>query len=73
DSGRQWTACGTVSTEMKHTQSFQTQRAQRFALLAGGRAWTMLGSRKNSKPEKCLKMATNPTCPVHAMLGIAFS
>jgi len=43
--------------------------AQRFALLAGGRAWTMLGSRENSKPEKCLKMATNPTCPVHALLG----
>jgi hypothetical protein len=29
----------------------------------------MLGSRKNPKPEKCLKMATNPTCPVHAVLG----
>ena len=28
--------------------------AQRFALLALGRAWTLLGSRKNSKPEKCL-------------------
>jgi hypothetical protein len=27
---------------------------QRFALPACGRAWTMLGSRKNSKPEKCL-------------------
>jgi hypothetical protein len=28
--------------------------AQRFALLALGRAWTLFGSRKNSKPEKCL-------------------
>jgi len=43
--------------------------AQRFALLAGGRAWTMLGSRRNSKPEKCLNMVTNPTCPVHAVLA----
>jgi len=24
--------------------------AERFAVLAGGRAWTMFGSRKNSKP-----------------------
>ena len=29
-----------------------------------GRAWTLLGSRKNSKPEKYLKMATNPQRPV---------
>jgi hypothetical protein len=28
--------------------------AQRFALLALGQVWTLLGSRKNSKPEKCL-------------------
>ncbi len=28
--------------------------AQRFALPACGRAWTLLGSRKNPKPEKCL-------------------
>jgi hypothetical protein len=28
--------------------------AQRLALLGLGRAWTLLGSRKNSKPEKCL-------------------
>ena len=28
--------------------------AQRFALLALGRTWTLFGSRKNSKPEKCL-------------------
>jgi len=45
------------------------QPAQRFALLALGRAWTLFGSRKNSKPEKCSKMAENPTCPVHALLG----
>ena len=44
--------------------------AQRFALPACGRAWTMLGSRKNSKPEKCLKMPQNPTRQVHAVLGV---
>jgi len=43
--------------------------AQRFALPACGRAWTMLGSRKNSKPEKCSKMPQNPTRQVHALLG----
>ena len=32
-------------------------RHTRFALLAAGRVWTMLGRRKNSKPEKCLKTA----------------
>jgi len=51
---------------------------QRFALLAGGRAWKLFGSRKNPKPEKCLKIRTVPTRPVHALLdelliiGIAF-
>ncbi len=43
--------------------------AQRFALLALGRAWILFGSRKNSKPEKCLKMPQNPQRPVHALLG----
>src|SRR6266542_944193 len=50
---------------------------QRPALLAGGRAWTLLGSRENLKPacpgrqarEKYLKMRQTPTCPVHAVLG----
>jgi hypothetical protein len=28
--------------------------AQRFALVACGRAWTMFESRKSPKPEKCL-------------------
>src|SRR6266498_4327193 len=50
---------------------------QRLALLAGGRAWALLGSRKNLKPacpgrqarEKYLKMRQTPTCPVHAVLG----
>ena len=45
------------------------QAAQRFALPACGRAWTLLGSRKNSKPEKCLKTAQNPQRPVHTLLG----
>jgi hypothetical protein len=43
--------------------------AQRLALLTLGRAWTMFGSRKNSKPEKCLKMPQTPQRPVHAVLG----
>jgi hypothetical protein len=43
--------------------------AERFALPACGRAWTMLESRKNSKPEKCSKMPQNPTRQVHALLG----
>jgi len=34
--------------------------AQRFAIPAGGRAWTMFGSKENSKPEKCLKIAQTP-------------
>src|SRR3990172_7183853 len=29
----------------------------------------MFGSRKNTKPEKCLKMPQNPQRPVHAVLG----
>jgi hypothetical protein len=66
----------TFQIRVANTFSFQetneptaTQAAQRFALLALGRAWTMLGSRKNSKPEKCLKMPQNPQRPVHALLG----
>jgi hypothetical protein len=43
--------------------------AQRFALPACGRAWILFGSRKNPKPEKCLKMPQNPTRQVHALLG----
>ncbi|HEV2876539.1 MAG TPA: hypothetical protein VGW09_04620 [Nitrososphaeraceae archaeon] len=43
--------------------------AQRLALLALGRAWIMLESRKNSKRGKCLKMPQNPQRPVHALLG----
>jgi hypothetical protein len=46
--------------------------AQRFALLALGRAWILFGSRKNSKPEKCSKMPQNPQRPVHALLGALF-
>jgi len=46
------------------------ENTQRLALVAVGRAWTMLGSRENSKPacpgglsrEKYSKMAANPTC-----------
>ena len=44
---------------------------QRFALPASGRDEIRFESRKNSKPEKCSKMATNPTCRVHALLDPA--
>ena len=37
-----------------------------FALAAVGRAWILLGSRKNSKPEKCLKKPQTPNRPLHA-------
>ena len=54
-----------------------SQAAQRFALLALGRAWTLLGSRKNSKPEKCSTRSVpqNPQRPVHPikMAGHHFS
>ena len=43
--------------------------AHRFTLLALGRAWILLGSRKNLKPEKCSKMRQNLQRPVHAVLG----
>ena len=45
------------------------RKIQRQALLALGRAWTLFGSRKNPKPEKCLKIAQNPQRPVHALFG----
>jgi hypothetical protein len=44
--------------------------AQRSALLALGRAWILLGSGKNSKPEKYSKKPQNPQRPVHALLGV---
>jgi len=47
------------------------RKAQRFALVAVGRARKMFGSRKNSKPEKCLKMPQNPHRPLHALLDPA--
>jgi hypothetical protein len=43
--------------------------SQRFALPACGRAWILLGSRKNSKRGKCSKMPQNPTRQVHALLA----
>jgi hypothetical protein len=43
---------------------------QRFALLALGQAWTLLGSRKNPKPGKSSKIRTLPTRPLHAVLGV---
>jgi hypothetical protein len=35
----------------------------------GGRAWILFGSRKNLKPEKCLKTAQNPTSRLRALLA----
>jgi hypothetical protein len=49
--------------------SHPSSDAERFALPACGRAWIMLGSRKNSKREKCSKKPQNPTRQVHALLG----
>lgn len=50
-----------ANTALLRTRNAQNHNeAQRLALLALGRAWTLLGSRKNSKPEKCLKMRQNP-------------
>jgi hypothetical protein len=43
--------------------------AQRFALAAGGQDEIRFESRKNPKPEKCLKMRQNPTSRLHALLG----
>jgi hypothetical protein len=34
-----------------------------------GGAWILLESRKNLKPENCLKIAQTPTRPLHALLG----
>ena len=48
----------------------ETLAAQRFVFLLLGQAWTLLGSRENSKPERCLKMHQNPQRPVHASLGV---
>ncbi len=56
-----------------HSSAHLTSSAQRYALLAAGWAWTMFGSRRNSKPEKCLKTATNPRRPVHVLLGSSIS
>ena len=44
--------------------------AQRFALLAGGWAWTMLIIVVNAEARKMLENATNPTSQVHAVLGV---
>jgi len=47
-----------------------------MAVLALGRAWTLLGGKKNSKPEKCLKMphAKRPTRQVLArFVGTLFA
>jgi hypothetical protein len=70
----------TFQIRVANTFSFQetneptaTQAAQRFALAAGGRVWIRLGSRKNPKPEKCLKTAQNPTSRLHALLAGVFA
>jgi hypothetical protein len=47
------------------------EHANGLCYWALGRVWTLLGSRKNSKLEKCLKTAQNPQRPVHALLSAA--
>src|SRR3972149_11890629 len=42
-----------------HSDSFRA--ALRFSLLALGRAWTLVGSRENSKPRKCSKSRRIPS------------
>ncbi len=39
------------------------QAAQRLALPACGRAWILLGSGKNSKPENAAREASHTACP----------
>jgi hypothetical protein len=46
-----------------------TPRANGLRYWRWGGTWTLFGSRKNSKPKKCLKMQQNPQRPVHALLG----
>ena len=38
----------------------EAPNGMRSRSMALGRTWTLLGSRKNSQPENCLKTATNP-------------
>src|SRR5215216_3325209 len=52
-----------------NARSIPVVNAQRCALLALGRAWTLLESRENSKQGKYLKMLQSPSRPVHAVLG----
>jgi hypothetical protein len=59
------------TNQTKEPENF-ARVAQRFALPACGWAWTLFGSRKNPKPEKCSKMPQNPTRQVHALLGSGF-
>jgi hypothetical protein len=44
--------------------------AQRQALPASGRDEIRFENRKNSKPENYRKKPQNPTCRVHALLGV---
>jgi hypothetical protein len=52
-------------SRQEYTELQPRRSAQRLALPAGGRLWILLGSRKNSKSEKWLKMSQNPARPVH--------
>lgn len=49
--------------------NFSFSTVLRSRSMALGWAWTLLGSRENLKPEKCLKKSQNPQRPVHALLG----
>jgi len=50
--------------------TFRQVAAERFALADFGRAWKMLESRKNLKPEKCFSKPQTPKNPLHALLGV---
>jgi hypothetical protein len=51
-----------IAISIRSLQSFAIQTLDRRSKL-------LLGSRKNSKPEKYSKMPQNPTRQVHALLG----
>src|SRR5450759_5694481 len=66
---RAWMPADRRSLCLFSFSSFPPTAIDKLSVAAAGRAWTLFGSRKNPKPEKRLKMATNPTCPVHALLA----
>ena len=54
---------------VKNALRFAWEAGSPFPVVAVGRAWILLESRKNSKPEKCSKKPQNPHRPLHALFG----